>query len=119
MIKNINPKNPLQNRRYSTPENQYKMMKNKSTNDINNGYFNNDIIQNKTIKEIKEDDNKNNDTEYNQSKAYENIIQKPKIMKRNNESLILQKNMYNNINNKLSFSVRRGKIKLPTINIKK
>ena len=40
-------------------------------------------------------------------------------MKRNNESLILQKNQYNNINNKLSISVRKGKILLPTIKIKK
>ena len=115
MIKNINPINPMQNKRYSTPMNQFRMIKNRSTNDIQNDYFNKDISQNQTIKEMKEDDNKNNDTEYNPSKAYENIIHKPKIMKRNNESLILQKNVYNNINNKISVSVGRGKIMLPTI----
>ena len=116
MMKNVNPINNFQNKRYFTPMNQARMKKNKSTNDIKNDYYKQE--NNKDIKNSKGDINKNNEVE-DSSQYYRNIINKPKIMKRNNESLILQKNQYNNINNKLSISVRKGKILLPTIKIKK
>ena len=64
---------------------------------------------------MKEDNNKNDDSQYSSGKYYENIIQKPKIMSQKKDNLILQKNVYNSINNKISMSVKRGKMKLPSL----
>ena len=123
MLKNTNPIN-FGNKRYSTPINLARMRKNKSTNDIKSDYINfnkeknEEIKQDNSIKEKKEDVNKNNDTENEQKNYYENIIQKPKYIKPNNQSLILKNNKYN-INTNISISVKRGRIKLPSIRIKK
>ena len=123
MLKNTNPIN-FGNKRYSTPMNLARMRKNKSTNDIKSDYINfnkeknEEIKQDNSIKEKKEDVNKNNDTENEQKNYYENIIQKPKYIKPNNQSLILKNNKYN-INTNISISVKRGRIKLPSIRIKK
>ena len=120
-LNNINPINISQNRRYSTPMNQVKMRKNRSTNDIKINYYKKDNFEEKTLKEIKEDNNNKNDDDNEEGKLnyYENILKKPKTLEKKNQSLILQKNMYNNIKNKISVSVKRGKIVLPSINTKK
>ena len=123
LMSNINPINISQNRRYSTPLNALKFRKNKSTSDIRSDFFNQESTKefnpDNIIKEMKEDNNKNNDSQYSSGKYYENIIQKPKIVKQNKDNLILQKNVYNSINSKISMSVKRGKMKLPTLIKKK
>ena len=124
MMGNINPVNKFQNKRYFTPMNRVQMRKNKSTNDIQtdfkNAENNKEINNINELKETKNDNNKNNEIEKNKdsSQYYRNIIVKPKFMKRS-DSLVLQKNQYNNINRKVSISVKRGKILLPSIRIKK
>jgi hypothetical protein len=123
LMSNINPINVAQNRRYSTPLNALKFRKNKSTSDIRSDFFNQESTKefnpDNIIKEMKEDNNKNNDSQYSSGKYYENITQKPKIIKQNKDNLILQKNVYNSINSKISMSVKRGKMKLPTLIKKK
>ena len=127
MMKNMNPLNKFQNKRYFTPMNEAKIRKNKSTNDINiksdiNIQENTKEINNtKELNETKNDINKNDEIEKEKdsSQYYKNIIAKPKFMKRNNQSLLLPKNQFNKINNKFSVSVKRGKIVLPSIRIKK
>ena len=123
LMSNINPINISQNRRYSTPLNALKFRKNKSTSDIRSDFFNQENTKefnpNNIIKEMKEDNNKNDDSQYISGKYYENIIQKPKIMSQKKDNLILQKNVYNSINNKISMSVKRGKMKLPSLISKK
>ena len=124
MMGNINPVNKFQNKRYFTPMNRVQMRKNKSTNDIQtdfkNAENNKEINNINELKETKNDNNKNNEIEKDKdsSQYYRNIIVKPKFMKRS-DSLVLQKNQYNNINRKVSISVKRGKILLPSIRIKK
>ena len=121
---NINQVNKFQNKRYFTPMNRVQMRKNKSTNDIQtdfkNAENNKEINNINELKETKNDNNKNNEIEKDKdsSQYYRNIIVKPKFMKRS-DSLVLQKNQYNNINRKVSISVKRGKILLPSIRIKK
>ena len=121
-MRNIKPVNYKKNKRYATPLNSLKMRKNKSTNDIKNDFLNKEnnkeFNPENILKEIKEDVNKNDDTLYGEGNSYQNIIKKPKYVKLNNESLIIQKNLYN-INNNVSVSVRKGKVKLPSIKIKK
>ena len=97
------------------------MRKNRSTNDIKINYYKKDNFEEKTLKEIKEDNNNKNDDDNEEGKLnyYENILKKPKTLEKKNQSLILPKNMYNNIKNKISVSVKRGKIVLPSINTKK
>ena len=70
------------------------------------------------ISKRSKDDFKNDEQNTNIRNYYENIIQKPKIIKESLDNLKLQKNMFNNINNKISASVKRGKIKLPSISKK-
>ena len=60
------------------------------------------------------DINKGNDEGTN-SNFYANIIQKPKMLNRA-ESFIMPKKSINNVNHSIATSVRRGKIKLPSIN---
>ena len=118
---NLKPiKAPL-NKRYSTPKNISKLRKNKSTDYIQANYLNEEYSKDFTHGEISKrskDDFKNNEQNTNSKNYYENIIQKPKIIKESLDNLKLQKNMFNNINNKISASVKRGKIKLPSISKK-
>ena len=124
MMRNINPVNKFQNKRYYTPVNKVQIRKNKSTNDIQtdlkNVENNKEINNISELKETKNYTNKNNEIEKEKdsSQYYRNIIVKPKIVKRS-DSLVLQKNQYNNINSKFSMSVKRGKVLLPSISIKK
>ena len=118
---NLKPiKAPL-NKRYSTPKNISKLRKNKSTDYIQANYLNEEYSKDFTHGEISKrskDDYKNDEQNTNSKNYYENIIQKPKIIKESLDNLKLQKNMFNNINNKISASVKRGKIKLPSISKK-
>ena len=123
LMRNIRPINASQNIRYSTPLNEIRMRKNRSTNDIKIAHFNRENTKEfnpeKAIKAIKEDVNKNNDADNGKRNYYKNIITKPKNVRVSNESLNLQKNIYNNINSKISLSVKKGKIILPAIQAKK
>ena len=105
-----------QNKRYITPLNKNKMNRNRSTNNINASYFDNrKIAEVIGEEELKIQMSKNNDTQDDnegKSNFYGNLITKPKKMNRV-ESLIMPKNI------NIVSSVKRGKIKLPSLVNKK
>ena len=106
------------NKRYITPLNRGGMNRNRSTNNINPSHFDNkkivEVIGEDELKHKMNDINKENDEGTN-SNFYANIIQKPKKLNRA-ESFIMPKKSINNVNHSIATSVRRGKIKLPSIN---
>jgi len=106
------------NKRYITPINRGGMNRNRSTNSINPSYFDNkkivEVIGEDELQHKMNDINKGNDDGTN-SNFYANIIQKPKVLNRA-ESFIMPKKSINNVNHSIAASVRRGKIKLPSIN---
>ena len=122
LMNNVKPVKANPNKRYSTPSNFSKLRKNKSTDyikgDILNEEYSKDFTQGEISKENK-DEIKNEEQDTKSRNFYENIIQKPKIIKQSHDNLKLQKNRYNNLINKISTSVKKGKIKLPSIRIKK
>jgi hypothetical protein len=108
------------NKRYITPINKGGMNRNRSTNNINPSYFDNkkivEVIGEDELQHKMNDISKGNDEGANSnSNFYANIIQKPKKLNRA-ESFIMSKKSINNVNHSIATSVRRGKIKLPSIN---
>ena len=98
------------------------MNRNRSTNNINPSYFDNkkivEVIGEDELQHKMNDISKGNDeggNSNNNSNFYANIIQKPKMLNRA-ESFIMPKKSINNVNQSIATSVRRGKIKLPSIN---
>ena len=108
-----NLKSIPQNKRYITPLNKNGLQRNRSTSNINSSYFDNKKIAevigeeefklhiNSNIINKNEDDGKNN--------YYANFLEKPKKLNRV-ESFIMPKN-----NNSIAASMKRGKIKLPSL----
>ena len=104
------------NKRYIAPLNKLGMNRNRSTNNINSSYFDNkkivEVVGQEELQNQMNDINKGNE-EGNNSNFYANIIQRPKKLKKA-ESFINPKNN-NNINHSIAVSIKRGKIKLPSI----
>ena len=124
-LKNINSNNKLsisnnnkllsgrsQNKRYITPLNKNNFNRNRSTSNINASYFDNkkisEIIGEEDIKLKMNKNNIDKDEDEGKSNYYANLIQKPKKMNRV-DSLIMSKN------NNITSSLKRGKIKLPSL----
>ena len=105
-----------QNKRYITPLNKSGMNRNRSTNNINPSYFDNkkiaEVFEGEDLKiEINKNNINKDDNEEGKKNFYENLIQKPKKMNRV-DSLIMP-------NHSIAATIKRGKIKLPSIANKK
>ena len=113
-ISNNNMNGKFQNKRYVTPLNKVSKNRNRSTNNINASYFDNKkIVEVMGDEELELKNNDNNNKEEVQNNFYANLIQKPKKLTKA-ESFIMPKNNINN-SNSIAISLKRGKIKLPSI----